>query len=127
MRRQYHSRLVDGKTLVWDVHRLSELSRGTPVKTIPLSSIRELDEAFWFTETIPSCRVVAEHARLIGETDLRYPIILSADGRVMDGMHRVCKALLEQRATFFAVQFETDPAPDHTDVDLDSLPYGEPW
>lgn len=34
---------------------------------------------------------------MIGEADLAFPIILSADGRVIDGMHRLLKALLNGR------------------------------
>ena len=37
---------------------------------------------------------MAEHARRIQEADLAYPIILSADGRLMDGGHRLAKAWL---------------------------------
>ena len=37
---------------------------------------------FSFSGEPPTCRAVAEHARLIRETDLHHPIILSADGRV---------------------------------------------
>ena len=40
-------------------------------------------------------KIIGTEKRKIEETDLEYPIILAADGRVMDGMHRVCKALLE--------------------------------
>ncbi len=71
-------------------------------------------------------RAVARHAQLIADTDLRYPIILSANGRVMDGMHRVCKALLENRLTISAVQFVHDPEPDYVDIDLALLPYDDP-
>jgi len=46
-----------------------------------------------------------------------------SDGRVMDGMHRVCKALLEGRETIAALQFELDPEPDFRDVQPDDLPY----
>jgi hypothetical protein len=126
MRRQYHSRVVGGRNLIWDVHRLVELTRHFPVKNVPLSFIRDLDEMFWFENARPTCRAVALHAKLIAETDLRHPIILSADGRVMDGMHRVCKALLDGRETVLAVKFEQDPEPDYVDVDIDSLPYDEP-
>ena len=59
------------------------------------------------------------------EADLRYPIILSADGRVMDGMHRVAKAYLEGRETIQAVQFEVDPRPDYIGVEADDLPYDD--
>ena len=93
---------------------------------MPLAAIRELDEPFWFGGgEAPTCRAVAEHARLIAETELRYPIILGADGRVMDGMHRVAKAYLEGRATVAAVRLEADPEPDYVGVDPAELPYDE--
>lgn len=60
---------------------------------------------------------------MIGETDLNFPIILSSDGRIMDGMHRVAKALLEGRGTIEAVRFRQDPEPDYEDVQPDDLPY----
>ncbi len=125
MRKQYHSRVFGGRTLIWDVHRLVELAKALPLKAVPLSSIRELDETFWFDGELPTCRAVALHAKLIAETDLRYPIILSADGRVMDGMHRVCKAFLGDSLTISAVQFEQDPPPDYIDADLETLPYDD--
>lgn len=109
------------------MHRLVALSAELPRKRVPLNAIRELDEAYWFDgeSSIPTCRAIADHARLIAKTDLKYPIILSADGRVMDGMHRVAKAYLEGQEEIEAVQFSIDPQPDYVDVDLDSLPYDE--
>lgn len=128
MRRQYYSRQVNGHELFWDVHRLIELSREFSVKEIPLTQIVELDESYWFeANATPTCREIALHAQLIHETDLAYPIILSANGRVMDGMHRVCKALVETRTTINAVQFQSDPEPDYIDADIDELPYDESW
>jgi len=62
MRKQYHSRLSDGRLLIWDVHRLVELAKALPVKTVACSSIRELDESFWFEGESPTCREVAVHA-----------------------------------------------------------------
>lgn len=126
MRRQYHSRIVDGRTYIWDVHRLVNLSRDFPVQKLALSLIGELDECFWFGDEPATCRAVALHAKLIEETDLTHPIILSSSGRVMDGMHRVCKALLRENATIDAVRFTTDPEPDYIDADIDALPYDEP-
>jgi hypothetical protein len=127
MRRQYHSRHSGENLLIWDVHRLIDLTRKHPVRQVPLSSISELDECFWFEGELATCRAVALHAQLIAETDLDWPIILSSAGRVMDGMHRVCKALLENRSTIAAVRFEQDPEPDYIDADIDALPYDEPW
>jgi hypothetical protein len=94
---------------------------------VPLSDIRELDDTFWFNHegNHPTCRNVALHARLMNETDLSHPIILSQDGRVMDGMHRVCKALVQGRKTISAVRFEQDPEPDYVGKKPDELPYDE--
>ena len=125
MRKQYHFHPTEEGTLIWDVDRLVELSKSFPVVDIPVCEIRELDEAFWFeaNDDQPTCRRIALHAKLINETDLRYPIILSQEGRVMDGMHRVCKALIEGRGTILAVRFNVDPKPDYIDVSPDDLPY----
>lgn len=128
MRRQYHGRHTARGFLAWDVHRLVELARDLPVVEVSLEELRELDECYWFDVggNDPTCRMVALHAQLIAECDLAYPIILSADGRVMDGMHRVCRALVEGHATIRAVRFEEDPEPDHIDVPLGQLSYEEP-
>jgi hypothetical protein len=127
MRKQYHLRPSPSGLLAWDVDRLILLTAHLPPVDVPLEAIRELDEPFWFGggSKEATCRRVADHARLIWETDLRYPIILSADGRVMDGMHRVAKAYLEGRPTVLAVQLEVDPEPDFVGVDVEALPYEE--
>ena len=49
----------------------------------------------------------------VQETDLDHPLILDEEGFIMDGWHRVAKALLEGRETIKAVRFETTPAPDY--------------
>ena len=125
MRQQYHSRASEQGRLIWNVNRLVELARELPVIQVPLAEIRELDEPFWFGTDgdVATCRAVADHVRLIAATDLRHPILLCANGRVMDGMHRVAKAYLEGHQTISAVQFSETPAPDYVDVDLDTLPY----
>jgi hypothetical protein len=125
MRTQYHFRQSERGLCLWDVERLIELSRGLPRERVPLAAIRELDEPFWCGGEGQrlTCRQVVDHARLMRECDLSYPIILSSDGRVMDGMHRVCKALLEGLSEIEAVRFREDPEPDYVGVDADELPY----
>ena len=125
MRKQYHLRQSASGLLAWDVDRLIALAADLPRREVSLDSIRELDEPFWFgggSETA-TCRAVADHARLIADADLGYPIIVGADGRVLDGMHRVAKAYLEGRATILAVQLDVDPEPDFIGVDEQLLPY----
>jgi hypothetical protein len=90
---------------------------------VPLDQIRELDEEWFGEDERPTWRALLEHVRLLGEADLTYPIILSASGAVMDGMHRVAKAMLEGRRGIEAVQFDEDPPPDHIGLGPADLPY----
>ncbi len=62
---------------------------------------------------LPSCRAVAEHARRIMAADLSHPIILSSDGQLMDGGHRIAKAWLAGEIEIDAVRFEVDPRPEY--------------
>ena len=62
----------------------------------------------------PTCRAVTEHARQIQDADMSFPIILSAEGEVWDGMHRIAKATLEGISKLPAVRFIENPKPDGT-------------
>ena len=125
MRKQYNfwPWPTDGGTDAWDVDRLVDLARALPVKQIPVDSIWQIDSAHWGRVTP---RDLAEHVRLIAETDPSYPIILSADGRVMDGMHRVVKAIMGGHTTIAAIQFEVQPEPDFRNCRPEDLSYEEP-
>jgi hypothetical protein len=125
MRKQYHFRPSADGLLAWDVDRLVELSRDLPVESVPLCAIRELDEPYWSncgTRAL-TCRDIIDHARLMLECDLSYPVILSSDGRVMDGMHRIAKAALQGQDGIKAVRFREDPQADYVGVAPDDLPY----
>jgi hypothetical protein len=125
MRKQYHFRKSDKGILAWDVGRLITLSHDLPQIEVPLSEIHELKETFWFDleGDSPTCIKIAEHAKLINGVDLQFPIILSSNGRVMDGMHRVCRAWMGGLKTIKAVRFDIDPAPDYVDANPKDLPY----
>jgi hypothetical protein len=125
MRAQYHFRSSPRGLCAWNVHRLIRLSRTLVRERVPLSVIRELDEPFWAGENAGqmTCRKVVDHARLMLDCDLTFPVILSSDGRVMDGMHRISKALLQGMDDIEAVRFVNDPEPDYIGVYPDNLPY----
>lgn len=125
MRKQYHLRISEQGLLAWDVHRLIELTTSQAAIRIHLDEIRELDEPFWFSAEgdVPTCRRITEHTRLIQEASLDYPIILDPNGRVMDGMHRVCKALLNGDSSISAFRLPELPPPDFTGIPADKLPY----
>jgi hypothetical protein len=120
VRKQYHFWPGEKGLDAWDVDRLVELSRDFPVKRVPIDSIWELDTPYWSQLTV---RDVAEHVRLVQAVDLTYPIILGVDGRVMDGMHRVLRSLLEGHSTISAVQFDVHPDPDFRSCQPDELQY----
>lgn len=90
-----------------------------------LDSIDEIDSVYWFDDRVdrPTVRRVVDHVRLIEGVDVSHPIILGVDGRVMDGMHRIAKALLEGRSTISAVRFEDHPDPDYRNCRPEDLPY----
>jgi hypothetical protein len=125
MRKQYHFWPGDDRFDAWDVDRLVELSEDLPIQEVALSSIWEIDEVYWFDPETdpPTVRRVVDHLRLMQEVDMAYPIILGDDGRVMDGMHRVARALLEGRVGIQAVQFDEIPEPDYRNVRPEDLPY----
>ena len=127
MRKQYHFRESKEGLLAWDVHRLIDLVKDIQPCAVDLSAIREVDEPYWYStkDPLPTCRDLIDHMRLVEATDLIYPIILSPDGRVMDGMHRVAKALLQGQPHIMAVRLQTMPEPDYIGVDPDDLPYDD--
>lgn len=61
--------------------------------------IKDMDDFIW-------------HARRCVDTDLNYPIILDSLGRVCDGWHRVCKAIVMGKTTIKAIRLETMPSYD---------------
>lgn len=125
MRKQYHFRKVENDTYIWDVDNLVAFTQHFKVKEIPLSDIKELEEAYWYPDTYPTTQDILEHMQLIQQADLTYPIILCSQGRLMDGMHRVGKAKILGKDTISAVQFEIDPQADFINVDENDLIYDD--
>lgn len=61
--------------------------------------------------------------RFVEVVDMEHPIILGHDGRLMDGMHRIARALLEGTEEITAVQFAGPIEPDYRRVMPNELPY----
>ena len=105
-------RYTDNNGNVWSVTRLIEHSKGLPVFEIPLAGIFIGEKVFSESR---AARAIAEHVKRVNETCLDYPILLDPDGFIMDGWHRVVKALVEGRETIKAVRFDTLPCCDFTE------------
>jgi hypothetical protein len=124
MRKQYHFRPGDGGLRAWDVDNLLRLTQDQPEELIPLAAVGEIDENWWFAfGNEPTVRSVVEHFLLMEQTDLSYPIIVDPDGRLMDGMHRVAKALTRGSPSIRAKRLRTLPPPDYVGVSPSDLPY----
>jgi hypothetical protein len=125
VRMQYHFWPGEQGLDAWDVDRLIRLSSGLPVVQVALDSIKEVESVYWFDggQQLPTVRTIVKHMRLVEEVDLSYPIILGFDGRVMDGMHRIARALLDGHSTIAAVRLEAHLDPDHRNCRPEDLPY----
>ena len=112
-RRETHSTRVGGKRYIWCTDRLWKLARELPEFEIEVESIRELDRDCWFgTGRTPTIREVAGHCKRINEVNPEFPVILNEKGGLMDGGHRLARALLEGSKMIKAVQFAQTPEPD---------------
>ena len=58
---------------------------------------------------------VLSHVRRLLSVDLSFPVILSADGRVMDGSHRIVAASVKGIEIIDVVQFNKNPMPGYTE------------
>lgn len=102
------------EVLVWNVETLWKAATNLPIQVVALSeAVKHLDSVNWaYSQPRPGVWNDVLHAKRILETDLAYPIILSAEGRLMDGAHRLAKAWILGQETVKIVQFEADPEPD---------------
>jgi hypothetical protein len=125
IRPQYHFRRVGEDVHIWDVRGLIALADGLRVYDVPLRDIAEIDEPYWFdaTDGVASCRAVMDHAQHVAAADLTYPVLLCAQGRVLDGMHRIMKAHGAGQAAIVARRFVVTPPPDFVNQSPDDLSY----
>ena len=90
----------------WSVPRLFELARNLPVMEVPLDHL----SVYYIYEKL-TLREMAAHMQAVNAADLGTPIILDEDGELMDGRHRLMKAMLTGAKTIKAVRFDENPSP----------------
>jgi hypothetical protein len=104
-------RLEDGQECqlgdhIWSIARLITLTKDLPVMEIPLNHLN-----VYYTYKNLRLRSMVMHMNAVNNADLKYPIILDEDGELMDGRHRIMKAMLEGKDTIKAVRFDANPTP----------------
>ncbi|MGE4537585.1 MAG: hypothetical protein AB7D37_10935 [Desulfovibrio sp.] len=95
----------DGKRQ-WRVTSLIERAKDLEPFDLPLVALFSGSRVF---DPIESAYALAEHMKRALAADMNFPIILDAEGFVMDGWHRITRALVEGRATIKAVRFDETP------------------
>ncbi len=99
----------NGKT--WFVSRLIEKAKDLPVEWMPMTALN----IYQLAPKVTSMKSFVGHIQKTLDADLKYPIILDEEGYVMDGRHRIAKALLEGHEEIKFVRFEETPGPDITE------------
>lgn len=69
----------------------------------------------WYKYENLTLRELVMHMQAVQAADLTYPIILDEDGELMDGRHRLMKAMLLGHTTILAVRFDENPPPCRVD------------
>jgi len=90
----------------WSVARLIQLSKDLDVFEIPLEHLN-----VYYSYDRLTLRDMVMHMIATRDASLDYPIILDEDGELMDGRHRIMKALYLGKSTILAVRFEENPTP----------------
>jgi hypothetical protein len=101
---------VDGDC-AWRVPDLWELSADLPIHEVPLVGMN-LDLGMWDdvgTDFLEFCK----HANLVNKADLKYPILLAPLGYVIDGRHRLAKAIIKGHKTIKVQRLLKMPEPDY--------------
>ncbi len=94
----------------WRCTRLFQLAKDLPIMEVPLDHL-----SVYYTYEKLSLRNLVMHMKAVQAADLKFPIILDEDGEVMDGRHRIMKAMLTGAKTIKAVRFDENPEPDEVE------------
>jgi len=106
---------------IWDVPALWERAKDLPTISVSIEELDELDRVAWYGADRHSGRLTVRqcvaHAKRIDEADIEQPILLSPDGKMLDGFHRLGKALKIGLTHLPAKQLPFEPTPIRT-VDM---------
>jgi len=99
---------IDHHGNVWRTKNLIEKSKDLPVFKFSIEFMLDKEIGWNLTNVRDYC----VHFERVKNADITIPIILRNDGCIMDGYHRVIKALTMGIKQLPARQFEVSPEPD---------------
>lgn len=94
----------------WLVSTLVVASKDLKPFDMPINYI---DRSYFPLQYSDNFQDVVNEINRVQDADLTKPIIISACGVLMDGRHRVLKAMLKGKKTIKAVQFSSNPKEDY--------------
>ena len=105
------TRVIDGYIFVYDCTEIYRLARNSPIESVRLADF-DLSKMFWFTSLEQaSVSAVLEHINRINAACAEDPIVLAPDGALLDGLHRLAKAVFEKRYVIPARRLAIEPTP----------------
>ena len=104
-----HSTTHNGTT--WQVSDLHKLTKDMPHEDVSLSEFDGyLNKKLpWGKKKDLTFKRLLEHLDRVDNADLNYPILVTPEGRLYDGTHRLIKALRDKQDTIKAIRFATEP------------------
>lgn len=89
----------------WNVYAAIKLSEDLEVRELLLADFN----TDYVSPSHDTLRSFVQHMKGVIDADLQYPILLNENGAVIDGRHRLAKAMLEGRETIKTRRFKEDP------------------
>lgn len=94
---------------VWYAETLMNASKGLPVKNLPITNKLLDTKIEWTLNTFFDFK---NHLERIKNCDLKYPVIVGPKGHIIDGYHRLMKAVMLNHKTIKYVKLDKMPPHD---------------
>lgn len=95
----------------WRVPDLWAAAKQLPIESILIASLPEISDSWIAFLDDPTHPEVSQEWTRIQEASLNYPILLSPCGYVMDGYHRLAKAILLGQKHLLGQRFTDETLP----------------
>jgi hypothetical protein len=99
------------KILVWETDHLIRAAQALAPRRRKIAEFGLEDLHFFSSYEDANVRSFIDHMARVEAADLDIPIILGADGVILDGMHRLAKAAKSGATSIDVVQFVVEPPP----------------
>jgi len=110
---QTYSTTSDGIRKYWLVDELWENAKELPVEYMPVEAlVGQLNGTCWTDgDEDVTPQWVLGHTRRILKADLNYPILINSENMILDGIHRLCKAVIEGKVEVAVQRIDPLPTP----------------